>query len=62
MTSQRSTDAPQNLVELQRWRKQREAFGLDDFYLAQIDRKWRSLGRLAAQPASAALRRGRPIG
>lgn len=62
MTSQRSTDAPQNLVEFERWRTVHGAYTCDDYYLRQIDRKWKTLGRLARQPTSAALRRGRPIG
>jgi len=52
MTSQRSTDAPQNLVEMQRWRKDKDAHVLDDFYLAQVDKRWRTLGRLARDPSA----------
>lgn len=52
MASQRSSDAPQNLVEFERWRREKSAYMCDDHYLLQVDRKWRSLGKLAAQPAS----------
>lgn len=56
--------APQNLREFEQWRdadsgRVREC---SDSYLRQVDRKWRVLGKLAAQPAAAALRRGKPVG
>lgn len=62
MTSQRSTDAPQNLREFERWRTEHGAYTCDDYYLRQVNRKWTILGKWARQPAAAALRRGRPIG
>jgi hypothetical protein len=62
MNSKQLSDAPQNLGQFVRWRGQKQAFNCDDHYLSQVNRKWRTLGRLARQPASAALRRGRPIG
>lgn len=46
MGSQRS-DAPQNLEEFRWWREQRGAHQCDDWYLAQVDKKWRTIGRLA---------------
>jgi len=52
MTSKRSTDAPQNLVELHRWREQRSAYACDDWYLKHLDRKWRMIGRLARDPSA----------
>lgn len=51
MTSQPS-DAPQNLVQFQRWRETRGAWNCDDHYLAEVDRKWRSIGRQVRTPAS----------
>jgi hypothetical protein len=62
MTSRQISDAPQNMGQFVRWRGEKNAHACDDRYLEQINRKWRTIGRLAAQPASAALRRGRPIG
>lgn len=56
------SDAPQNMGQFVRWRGEKQAHMCNDFYLEQINRKWRMIGRLAAQPASAALRRGRPVG
>jgi hypothetical protein len=56
------SDAPQNMGHFVRWRGEKGAHSCDDWYLKQIDRKWKMLGRLAAQPASPQLRRGRPIG
>lgn len=47
MTSQRSTDAPQNLEEFKRWRDQKSAHMCNDFYLEQVNRKWRMIGKLA---------------
>lgn len=52
MTAQRSSDAPQNLQEFQRWRTDKGAWTCDDRYLEQVDRKWKMLGKLAKQPAS----------
>lgn len=52
MTAQRSSDAPQNLVEFHRWRKDKNAWNCDDHYLEQVDPKWSRLGKLVAQPAS----------
>jgi hypothetical protein len=49
--SQRS-EAPQNLAEFLRWRKDKEAWACDEWYLAQIDRKWRMIGRLARDPGA----------
>ena len=54
----RKSDAPGNLAELIVWRTQKNAHICDDHYLRQIDRKWRSLGRQAKQPASL---RGNPM-
>jgi hypothetical protein len=48
----RSSDAPQNLEEFKAWRRQKEAFILDDWHLEQIDRKWRTLGKLARDPSA----------
>jgi hypothetical protein len=62
MNSKQLSDAPQNLGQFVRWRGEKQVFNCDDYYLSQVNRKWRTLGRLARQPASAALRRGRPIG
>lgn len=56
------SDAPQNLGQFVRWRGEKAAHICDDNYLWQVNRKWRMLGRLASQPASPQLRRGRPIG
>lgn len=50
--AQRSSDAPQNLEECKRWREAKGAFTCDDNYLEYLNRKWRSIGRMAAQPAS----------
>jgi hypothetical protein len=55
---QRTPNSPQNLEELLRWREVKAAHTCDDHYLRQLDRKWRSIGRQARQPAS--LRGGRP--
>ena len=52
MSSQRSSDAPQNLAEFFRWREEKNAHACEDYYLVQVDRKWRVIGKLAAQPAS----------
>lgn len=52
MGSQQRSDAPQNLEEFKAWRKQKEAFALDDWYLAQVDRKWRTIGKLARDPSA----------
>lgn len=49
MATQRSSDAPQNLREFQRWRADKGAWTCDDRYLEQVDRKWKTL---AKQPAS----------
>lgn len=46
------SDAPQNLGDLHRWRKQKEAYVLDDHYLDQINRKWRTIGKLAQDPCA----------
>jgi len=62
MGSKQLSDAPQNMGQFVRWRGEKGAHVCDDHYLWQVNRKWRMLGRLAAAPASAALRRGRPIG
>lgn len=56
------SDAPQNMGQFVRWRGEKQAHLCDDYYLSQINRKWKMLGRLARQPANAALRRGRPVG
>lgn len=50
--TQRSSDAPQNLREFEQWRADKNAWICDDYYLRQVDAKWRKLGCLAAQPAS----------
>jgi len=60
--SKQLSDAPQNLGQFVRWRGLKGAHTCDDHYLEEVNRKWRMLGRLAKQPANAALRRGRPIG
>lgn len=52
MATQRSSDAPQNLQEFQRWRADKGAWACDDHYLTQMDRKWKTLGKLVKQPAS----------
>lgn len=52
MATQRSSDAPQNLREFHQWREDKKAWVCDDRYLEQVDRKWKTLGRLAKQPAS----------
>lgn len=52
MATQRSSDAPQNLTEFQAWREAKGAWICDDRYLEQVDRKWRSIGRMVAVPAS----------
>jgi hypothetical protein len=52
MGSQRSSDAPQNLGEFRRWRQQKEAYALDDWYLDRINRKWRTIGKLAKDPSA----------
>lgn len=52
MATQRSSDAPQNLREFQQWRADKGAWVCDDHYLTQVDRKWKTLGKLAKQPAS----------
>lgn len=48
----RSSDAPQNLREFEQWRRDKQAWNCDDHYLRQVDKKWRRLGAMAAQPAS----------
>ena len=52
MPTQRSSDAPQNLREFHQWREDKKAWVCDDHYLRQVDKKWATLGKLAAQPAS----------
>lgn len=52
MPGQRSTDAPQNMVEFMRWRAQKEAYGCEEWYLAKIDHKWRTIGKLAKDPSA----------
>jgi hypothetical protein len=51
------SDAPQNMGQFIIWRGVKQAHTCDDFYLEQVNRKWRSIGRQARQPAS--LRGGR---
>ena len=64
MPSAQRSDAAQNLGELRRWADRKGVWGrpdqgfVDDYYLAQVNRKWRSIGRQAKD--SQALRRGRP--
>lgn len=48
----RNRDAPQNLAEFYWWRAAKQAHTCDDHYLFQVNRKWRTIGRLARQPAS----------
>ncbi len=50
--AQRSSDAPQDLREFERWREAKGAWNCDDHYLAQVDRKWRSIGKQVRLPAS----------
>jgi hypothetical protein len=52
VSTQRSSDAPQNLAEFERWRTEKNAYICDDHYLREVDRRWRMIGRLARQPAS----------
>lgn len=52
MATQRSTDAPQNFQEFLWWRAQKQAHALDDHYLRQLDRKWRTIGKLARDPSA----------
>lgn len=50
---QQGADGSRNLGELRRWAARKDGAGqLTDFYLDQVNRKWRTLGRLARQPAS----------
>ncbi len=64
MASVQRSESAQNMGEMRRWADRKAVWGrpdqglVDDWYLAQINRKWRSLGRQARQPAS--LRGGRP--
>lgn len=53
MSTQTSTDAPQNLEELRRWAAAK-GWGpqVPDYYMEQIDRRWRRLGRLAKDPTA----------
>lgn len=44
------TDAPQNIRELQAWAL-KHGGGLEEWYLRQIDRRWRSLGKQVNQTA-----------
>ena len=53
MSTQRSTDAPQNLEELRRMAIRKEwGSQVPDYYMEKIDRRWRTLGRLAKDPTA----------
>lgn len=51
---EQASDGARNLGEMRRWADRKGAWGnqVTDFYLDQVNRKWRSLGRQARQPAS----------
>lgn len=46
------SDAPQNLAQFRVWNETKAQGLLRDWELAEINRKWTSIGKLARQPAS----------
>lgn len=46
------SDAPQNMQQFRVWNSTKGQGVLKDWELEAIDRKWRSLGKIAKQPAS----------
>lgn len=46
------SDAPQNMGQFRIWNGTKAQGVLKDWELAQINKKWRSIGKIARQPAS----------